>query len=196
MPAFANACFHLREIIWPSDDFEAAVVIANDIFRARFERRFHQLVFVGARREQQLPAMLEQKRDRTICAHIAAVFGKGMTHVGHGAGFVVRHAIDHHRRAADAIAFIANFFVVHALQFTGTAFDGALNRVLRHIVFIGFVHGQTQAWIGADVAAAQARGNGDFFNQARENFAALGVLAAFLCLIFAHLECPAILHLV
>ena len=52
-----------------------------------------------------------------------------MTHVGHGAGFVVGQAIHHHCRAADAVAFVAAFFVVDAFQIAGATVDGALDGV-------------------------------------------------------------------
>ena len=129
--------------------------------------------------KDHLPAMLEQERHRAIGTKIAAVFGKGMAHVGHGTRLVVGHAIHHHRRAVDAVAFVAQLHIFHAFQFTAAAFDGALDVVLRHVVLIGLFHRQAQARIAGRIAVAHPGRHGDFLDQARENLAALGILLAF-----------------
>src|SRR5450631_259989 len=54
------------EIVWRSDDLDRAVVVIDHIVGARFQRRFHQLVLVGSRREDELSAMPEQERDRAV----------------------------------------------------------------------------------------------------------------------------------
>ena len=92
------------------------VGIGQHILGTGFQRRIHELALVGAGRKQQQAAMLEHERHRTIGAQIAAVFAEGMTHIGHGAGFVVGEAIDHHRRASEAIALATNLLVGHALK--------------------------------------------------------------------------------
>ncbi|MEY4724740.1 MAG: hypothetical protein RL043_889, partial [Pseudomonadota bacterium] len=47
-----------------------------------------------------------------------------MTHLGHGAGSVIRHAVDTPGRTATASALGADLFVVHALELTRAALDG------------------------------------------------------------------------
>ena len=148
--------------------------MADNVFGAGFERGFHQRVFVGIG-EDQIALVDEVEGDAAVGAEIAAVFGKGVAHVGNGAGFVVGHAIDHQRRAADAVAFVAQLDVVHAFEITGAFVDGALDVVFGHIGVPSFVHCQPQAGVGCGIAAAQAGGDGDFFNQSGENFAAFGV---------------------
>ena len=156
--------------------------LRDDVFGAGIERRFHQLVFVGARREQELAAMLEQERDRAVRAEIAAVFGEGVAHIRDGAHAVVGHAIDHYGRALDAVAFVADFLVVHAFQVATAALDRALDVVLGHVLLIRLVDRQAQPRIAVEIAAAQPRGNGDFLDEPGENLAALGVLRGFLVL--------------
>src|SRR5262249_26868865 len=130
-------------------------------------------------REYELAAMLEEKRHRAVGAEVAPVLGECMPDVGHGARTVVGHAIDDDRGTGDAVTLVADFLVVHALQIAGAALDRALNVVLGHVVVVRLVHRQTQAWIGRGVAAAHARCDRNFLDQARENLAALGVLLAF-----------------
>ena len=74
--------------------------------------------------------MTEHERHGSIGAQIAAVLGKCVTHLGHRSGAVVGHAVDDDRCAADAVAFVADFFVARAVQATRTPLDGALDGVL------------------------------------------------------------------
>ncbi len=133
-----------------------AVVVIDDVVGPGFQRRVHQLVLVGARREDELPAMLEQKRDRAVGPEVAAVFGERMADVGDGANAVVGQAIDDHRGAVDAVALVADFLVVDAFELAGAALDRALDRVLGHVVGRGLVDREPQPRVGRDVAAAHA----------------------------------------
>ena len=126
--------------------------------------------------------MHEIKRHAAIGAEVAAVFGEGMAHIGHGAGFVVGEAVDHQRSAADAVALVAQFDVVGALKVAGAFVDGALHVVFGHIGIPSFVHRQAQARVGCGVAAAHAGSHGDFFDQTGEDFAAFGILSGFFML--------------
>ena len=120
--------------------------------------------------------MLEQERDRAVGAEVAAELGECVPHVGHGARAVVGHAIDHDRRPAYAVAFVADLLVVRAFESARAALDRALYRVLGQVLILRLVHGETQPRIRVDVAAAQPRGDGDFLDETGEDFAALGVL--------------------
>ena len=169
---------HRDEVIRCGDDLDAAIVIGHDVFSARIERYFHQAVLVGAGREDHLSAMLEHECNRSVRAQVAAVFGKGMAHVGHGARLVVCHAVHHHRRPVDAVTLVAYFGILHALQFAAAALDRALDIVLGHVVGIGLVHRQAQARIARRIAPAHARGYRDLLDQSGEYLAALGILLA------------------
>ena len=155
--------------------FEAAFLVGDDVVGARFQGRFHQLVFVGARREQQLAAMLEHEGDRAFVAHVAAVLVEGVAHFGHRADLVVGHAFDDDGRAAHAVAFVAHFFVVGAIDAAAAAVDRALDVVFWHVRIGRLVDGQAQARIGDGVGAAHAGRDRDFLDQARPDFAALGI---------------------
>ena len=150
----------------------------DHVVRARFQRRFQKLVLICAGGEQQRAAVLEQERDRAIGTEIAAVFAEGMTDFGHGAHAVVGQAIDNHRGTVDAVAFVANFFVVRAINLARAALDRPLDGVLGHVVIVGFIHRQTQARIAVDAAAAHLRGDRDFLDQACSNLAFFCILAA------------------
>ena len=140
--------------------------------------------------------MDEVEGHAAVGAQIAAVFIEGVAHVGDGAGFVVGHAVYHQGRAADAVAFVAQFDVFHAFQVARAFVDSALDVVFRHVAGRGLVHGQAQARVCAGIAAAQACGYGDFFNQTGEDFAALCVGSGFFVLdvcplaMACHIFCP------
>jgi hypothetical protein len=110
------------------------------------------------------------------------MLGERVAHVGDGTGAVVGHAVDDDRCAADAVTLVAHLLVMRALEPAGAALDRALDRVLRHVLVHRLVHGEAQAWIGARIAAAESRGDGDFLDQAREDLAALGIGGGFLVL--------------
>src|SRR5450830_1407865 len=107
------------------------------------------------------------------------MFAESMAHIGYRALLVIREAIYDDCGAVDAIAFIADFFVAHSLEFTSTALDGAGDVIRGHIFFFGFNYGSTQTWVEIDIAAAHASSHSDFFDEFGEYLAALGVLTAF-----------------
>src|SRR5450631_3941612 len=98
-----------------------------------------------------------------------------MPDVGNRPNAIVGQAIDDHRGAIDAVALVTDFLVVDAFELAGAAFDGAIDRVLRHVVACRLVDREPQAWIGRDVAAAEPGRDGDFADEASEDLAALGV---------------------
>src|SRR3546814_14929839 len=57
---------------------------------------------------------------------------------------LVGHAVDDDRRAADAVAFVADFFIVGAVGAARAALDGALDVVLGHVGVGGLVPGHAQ----------------------------------------------------
>jgi hypothetical protein len=151
------------------------IVTSVDVLGAGVERRLEQPVLVGAGRERKLPAMPEQERDRAVGAQIAAVLGECMAHVGHRARPVVGHAVDDHRSAADAVALVADLLIAHPLEVARPALDRALDGVLGHVVPGRLVDGEPQPGVHRRVAAAKARGDRDFLDQAGEDLAALRV---------------------
>ena len=173
--------FHARPVGGGGADFDDAFFVGEHIFRARFERGFHQRVFVGVG-EHQIALVDEVEGHAAVGAQIAAVFAERVAHVGHGTGFVVGHAVHHQGRAADAVAFVAQLDVFRAFHVARAFVDGALHVVFGHVRVPSLVHRQAQARVGIGVAAAQTRGNGDFLDQTGEDFAALGVGAGFFVL--------------
>ena len=168
-------------IVGRGDDLNNAFVVHNHIFRARFQRGFHQRVFIHIGKHQ-IALVHEIKRHAAVCAQIAAVFGERVAHIGNGAGFVVGHAVHHQGCAADAVAFVAQFHIIHAFQIARAFVYRALHVVFGHIGIPCFVHSKAQAGVGCGVATALLGGYGDFFNQFGKNFAALGIDAGFFVL--------------
>ena len=121
--------------------------------------------------------MLELEGHAAVRAHVAAVLGKGVAHIGHGARPVIRQTVDHDCRAADAVAFVADFHVLDAFQLACAFFDRVFDLVLRHIAGLGLVDGQPQARVESGVAAAHLGGDGNLFGDLGKGGAALFILA-------------------
>ena len=158
--------------------FDRTVLVHHHVIGAGLQRHFHNFVLTGARRKNQLPAMLELERHRTFGAHIAAVFAERVAHLGHGAHPVVGHGVHHDRRAPYAVALIPDFFVTDAFQVASRLVDIAFDGVGRHIRRLGFFHRQAQARVDGQVTAARARRHHDFTDHAGPHLAAFFVLAA------------------
>ena len=92
--------------------------------------------------------MLEEERDRAIGTEVAAELGERVAHVGDRADLVVGHAVDDDRGAVDAVALVADLFVVHAVEIAGAAIDGPLDVVGGHVLFLALVDCQPQPRIG------------------------------------------------
>src|SRR6185312_16644384 len=126
-----------------------------------------------------LADVLEQERHRSVGTEVAAVLGKRMADVGNGAGAVVGHAIDDHRGAADAVALVADLLVADVLEAAAAALHRAVDRVLRHVLRRGLVDREAQPRVHRRVTAAEARGDGDLLDEAREDLAALRIGGGF-----------------
>jgi hypothetical protein len=100
-----------------------------------------------------------------------------VAHFGHGAGLVVGQAVDHDRRAADAVALVADLDVIDAFEFAGALLDRGVDLVLGHVDALALVDRHAQARVEARVAAAHLGGDGDFLGDLGEGRAALFVLA-------------------
>ncbi len=129
-------------------------------------------------REHELAAFLELEGDRAFGAHVAAVLAEGVAHLGHGAHPVVGHRVDDDRRAADAVALVADLLVGDAFEVAGRLVDVLLDRVGRHVRALGLLDREAQPRIHRQVAAAVARGDHDLADQPGPDLAALLVLAA------------------
>ena len=78
--------------------------------------------------------------------------------------------------AARAVALEGDFFVIDAFELAGAAFNGAVNRIIRHIHTLSISYDLTQAGVLIDIAASPGtRGYRNFFDQFRENFSAFGI---------------------
>ena len=99
-----------------------------------------------------------------------------VAHFGDRAHTVIREAIDDDRGAVDAVAFIANFFVVRPVHLARAALNRALDGLFSEIVVVGFINRQTQPRVAVQAAAAHARRDGDFFDQTGGNLPFFGIL--------------------
>ena len=92
-----------------------------------------------------------------------------------GAVPVVGDRLDDHRGAAGAVALVGDFLVADARFLTGAAADRALDVLGGHVGRLGVGDDRAQPRVHARVAAADAGGDGQFLDDAREDLAALGV---------------------
>src|SRR5690606_18355946 len=159
-----------------ADDFDDAFVIGGDVFGAGFEGGFHDGVLGGARGEHELTAVFEHEGNGAFLAEVAAVFRECVADFGNGTGAVVGHAVDDDGSAADAVALVADFFVVGAIGTACAALDGALDVVLGHIGVGGLVPGHPQARIAVRIRAAGTCRDGDLTNDFGPELSAFGVL--------------------
>src|SRR5665647_2280525 len=157
--------------------FYGAVVIGDHVVGAGLQRHFHDLVFIGAGRKNQLPTVFELKRHGAFRTHVAAVLGKGVANFSHRAHLVVGHAVHQDGGAAKTVAFVADFLVVNAFQAACGLVDIALDGVGWHVGRLGLVHGQAQARVGGQVTSTQAGSHHDFADDPRPDLAAFVVLA-------------------
>src|SRR5919204_524996 len=67
-------------------------------------------------------------------------------------------------------------------KFSGAFFNRPLDIVARHTIGARRHHRGTQAWIGVDVTAADARRHGNLLNEFSKQFAFSGVLGGFFVL--------------
>src|SRR5256885_1946140 len=117
---------------------------------------FNDLVLVASGSEDQLSDMLELEGHGTFRAHVATVLAEGVTHIRHSAHAIVGHGVHDDGRAADAIAFVADFLVGHAFEVARGLVDVALDVVGRHVGRLGLFHRQAQARVGAEIAPSRA----------------------------------------
>ncbi len=167
---------HRLEVRHIGQHLDGAVGVAEHVQCARFQRHLHHPVFRAAGRKHQLPAVLELERHRALDSQLAAVFGESVPHLGHRAHPVVGHGVNDDGRAADAVAFVADFFQIHPFEGARCFVDVVLDAVGRHVGGLGFLNRQPQARVHSRIAAALARGNRDFTDDARPHLAALFVL--------------------
>src|SRR5690606_15145866 len=174
-PGRLEAALEGPEIGRRAEDLDPALVVRGDVLRARLDGGFHHRVLGGAGSEQELAAVRELERDRAVGAEVPVVLGEGMADLGDGAGAVVGQAVDDHRGAAGAVAFVADFLVGRAVELTRATLDGAPDGVLGHVGVGRLVHGEPQPRVRLRVGPAPLRGDGQLPDDPRENLAALGV---------------------
>ena len=97
-----------------------------------------------------------------------------MADLADGAVLVVGRDLDHDRNAAGTVAFVCDFVDLAAFEFARAAHDGALDVVVRHRNGFGGQDGSAETRVPVGIAAI-ARSDHDFFDDAGEDLAALGV---------------------
>src|SRR5207248_11632790 len=100
-----------------------------------------------------------------------------------GSVAVVGQGLDHDRGAARAITLVDRALDRRGVRsLPGPAVNRPLDVLLRHRRVTRLLDGEAERWVGVDVAAAVAGGDGDRARELREELAALGVGGALLVL--------------
>src|SRR5205807_6467874 len=105
-------------------------------------------------------------------AQVSAILAEHVANFADGAVAVVGGHLGDQRYSAWAVTFKGDLFVCSAGQFAGTALDGALDVVRRHVLGFGRGNGSPQARISFRITAAALGRHGYFFDQASEYLAA------------------------
>src|SRR5580704_8577760 len=88
---------------------------------------------------------------------------------------VGRNNLDQHTDATWSVSFKNSLFVLLAFELARTAQDRPLDILVRHVFVLRRKNGRSKPRIRIRIASANARSNGDFSDDTRENAAALGV---------------------
>ena len=167
---------HGLEISRGRQYLDGTIAVHQHIIGARLQRHLHQLVFAGTGCKNQLTAVFELERHRTLGAHIATVLAERVPDFGHGTDPVVGHGVHDDGRTRYAVALVADFFVVHTFLVAGRLVDVAFDGLRRHIRGLGFFHRQPQSRVDAEVTAALARRHHDFTDNPGPHLASFFVL--------------------
>ena len=116
-----------------ASDFDGTVFICHNVIGAVIKSDFHDIIFFQSGSKEEIAAVLEHEGNAAVCSEVAAVLRKDVANVCNGTCAVVRGAVDNQSCAADAVAFVTNFFVVGAFELTGTFQNGIFNGVFRHV---------------------------------------------------------------
>ena len=182
MPSVFTASLHRRKRFRGAEHFPVVVVVL-EVVGAGVEHRGHQLLFVGLRLlDDDVALLVEHPGHRVRRREVAAVLLEQMADFAGGAVLVVGEHFDDQRRAARAVGLVLRFLVGHARLLPGAAANRAIDVLARHVVGLGFSDDGPQARIHVGIAAAGARRDRQFLDQAREDLAALRVGRALLVL--------------
>ncbi len=175
MPALASASFTASKASGGVTMYQAEPSSFKSSAPASSTRSKH-LVFAGRFfGDDDFALAAEHPSDGAGFGHVAAVLAHHVAHFADGAIAIGGDDLNQHADAARAVAFESDFFVLLAFELPGAAENGALDVVVGHVLVLGRKNGGAQAGIGIRVAAADARSDGDFANQSREDAATLGV---------------------
>ena len=175
-PARGDAVVNVAERLGAGDHVERAVVVRDHVLCAGVERRLHQALLVGSGRERELTDLGEQVGHRAAGAETPPALRERVADLRDGAVAIVGDTVHHHCGAAGTVALVAHFFEGICAGFAGRAPDGPVHGVLRHVAGERLVNRESETGIGAGVATAFTRGDGDFADELGEQLAAPGVL--------------------
>jgi hypothetical protein len=68
-----------------------------------------------------------------------------MAHVSYGPYSVICQTVDQYSSTRDAVSFIAILLVIYTVQFAASPFNRPLNEILRHVMLISLIDGESQS---------------------------------------------------
>src|SRR5262245_54375098 len=111
---------------------------------------------------------------------VAIVFAKNAPNLGGGSILIVSCGFNDHRHTARPIALVNDLIeLLSVIAFAGSAFDCALDIIVRHALAPSRLNRAPQTWIAIGIAPAGLCCDGDFLRQFAEDLAAFRVDRAF-----------------
>src|SRR5262245_10669494 len=170
------------EILRGSINFKC-VTFTLHVFRTRIQRNRHQSIFADFRFFNDDQTLLaEHVSHRTGLAHVATMLGEDVPNFGDGAVLVVRDRLNHYCHSAGTKAFVGSVLVALSRQLASSFLNSPLDVFSRHVDTLSLLDDCSESRIAIWVTATNAGSHRDFFNDARENLATLGVCGALLVL--------------
>ena len=191
-PRLDERLAHGGEVGGLGEDLEDVLVLV-DVLGAGLDRGHEVVLGVLLGVDDDDALLVEEVGDRAGLAEVAAVLGEQVADLRPGAVAVVGHRLDEHRDAARAVALVDDGLPVLGVRAgAGALGDRPLDVVLGHRGVLGLLHGERRArrcrsGRPPPSFAATVIARASFVNSLPRRASTI----AFLCLIPAHLEWPA-----
>ena len=111
--------------------------------------------------------MVEEERQRALCAKVTVELVENRAHVAHGTGGVVGQSLDKHGNSVRSVAFVGHFLVL-ALVLAHRVLDGTFDVVFRHILALRIGDDGAECRVRVRIGTASLHGDGDLLTDLRK----------------------------
>src|SRR5581483_1889785 len=110
------------------------------------------------------------------------MFGKDVTDLRHGTGFVIGQGLHHDSHTARPMSFVSHFLIADTFEFPGALLDRPVDRVIWHARRFGRRKSGTEPRISTEITATYTGGNGEVFDELGKQFPTARIFQRFLML--------------